>query len=471
MQKTSITIRSFCLFVLFIIGALPAIGQMTTEQLYSQIQLSKHKFVKVTVHETISLDGASKIIHQYELDVEKQIIHESGTNVMWGEIDAYHTPSGTYQRQQNGEWKFYQKINRWDILVNKLGLIGLNTADRKTIRQSTAQPDGQKNATYMLSPDSYLSDGIVVFLKDAKVSEVHWLRGCFTIEKYSVEYPNTQEIVTPKSVKDVPAYSENWAEIEEYWTYLDEEPEIMMKRNINKIENVTIPPPFDKNKKDGFLLFCAQNAVFYPEFEDKTPSKVTVEIAVDPNECKVINMEPKLNDCRGSEIRRLVAYSWSKWDMNSAENFGNYASTRYIFKISFDFEQLKKWKNDNTLATGIDYVGASNPSAQNEDKLYELVDKAAEYPGGQAAIMNFISLNLRYPQEARDKKIQGTAIVQVIVRKDGSLTDIKVQKDPGGGCGEELARVLKLMPKWTPAMNEGKPVSTRINFPFRFSLE
>ena len=105
-----------------------------------------------------------------------------------------------------------------------------------------------------------------------------------------------------------------------------------------------------------------------------------------------------------------------------------------------------------------------------EEELLQQVETDPEFPGGMEALLKFLSDNIVYPQEAKDNKIEGKVYVSFVVEKDGSINNIKVLRDIGGGCGAEVVRVVKLMPKWKPGMQNGKPVRTQYNLPVNFSL-
>ena len=79
--------------------------------------------------------------------------------------------------------------------------------------------------------------------------------------------------------------------------------------------------------------------------------------------------------------------------------------------------------------------------------------------------------NIKYPAQARETGTQGIVYVTFVVEKDGSITDIKVLRDIGSGCGEEAIRVVKMMPKWKPAKQRGKAVRQQFNLPVRFVLQ
>ncbi|MGB1218024.1 MAG: energy transducer TonB, partial [Saprospiraceae bacterium] len=85
-------------------------------------------------------------------------------------------------------------------------------------------------------------------------------------------------------------------------------------------------------------------------------------------------------------------------------------------------------------------------------------------------MMSFINQNIKYPEDAKKNAIEGVAVAQFIVEKDGSLSDVKIVKNPGGGTGEEVARLISQMPNWNPGKHEGKLVRTKFILPVRFKL-
>ena len=104
------------------------------------------------------------------------------------------------------------------------------------------------------------------------------------------------------------------------------------------------------------------------------------------------------------------------------------------------------------------------------DQVFLVVEEDPEYPGGPEALYQFIAENMRYPQEAKERGITGRVFVTFVVEKDGSVGNIKVLRDIGGGCGEEAVRVVGMMPKWKPGKQRGKPVRTQYNLPVVFNL-
>jgi len=115
-------------------------------------------------------------------------------------------------------------------------------------------------------------------------------------------------------------------------------------------------------------------------------------------------------------------------------------------------------------------TGSGTPAVSDGGEVLPIAEINPEYPGGEAAFTKFLQKNIRYPQIAKENGIQGRAYLQFIVERDGSLTDIKIVRNPGGGTGEEAQRVLKMSPHWKPGMQNGNKVRVQYTIPVNFSL-
>ena len=107
---------------------------------------------------------------------------------------------------------------------------------------------------------------------------------------------------------------------------------------------------------------------------------------------------------------------------------------------------------------------------EDEVQIFTVVENDPEFPGGMDALRKFIQKNLQYPQLARENGIEGKVYVTFVVETDGSISNIKILRDIGGGCGAEAVRIVKLMPKWKPGTQRGKPVRVQYNLPIMFNL-
>ena len=105
-----------------------------------------------------------------------------------------------------------------------------------------------------------------------------------------------------------------------------------------------------------------------------------------------------------------------------------------------------------------------------EEEVFVVVEDDPEFPGGMDALHAFIEKNLVYPEEAKAAGIEGKVYISFTVEKDGSITNVKILRDIGYGCGDEAVRVVKMMPKWIPGKQRGNPVRVQFNLPVVFKL-
>ena len=109
------------------------------------------------------------------------------------------------------------------------------------------------------------------------------------------------------------------------------------------------------------------------------------------------------------------------------------------------------------------------PETHDSD-AFDVVEKMPEYPGGIEAFMKFLSENVRYPEAASKAGIQGRVLVNFIVEKDGSISNIHVIQNVNEYLDAEAVRVVGAMPKWMPGMQEGKAVRVKYTVPISFRL-
>lgn len=113
------------------------------------------------------------------------------------------------------------------------------------------------------------------------------------------------------------------------------------------------------------------------------------------------------------------------------------------------------------------------PVAVDEDDNplnFRIVEQLPEYPGGMAALVQWLTRNIIYPQEARKHNIQGRVVVSFIINADGSLSDIHLTKTAHFLLDREALRVAKLMPKWKPGIANNKPCRTLFAIPIEFKI-
>ena len=105
-----------------------------------------------------------------------------------------------------------------------------------------------------------------------------------------------------------------------------------------------------------------------------------------------------------------------------------------------------------------------------ENKVVTTVEQMPSFPGGDAALMNWLRNNVRYPAVAEENGIQGRVVVSFVVERNGSITDVQVVKSVDPSLDKEASRVVKSMPNWIPGKQNGSAVRVKYNVPVTFRL-
>ena len=116
-------------------------------------------------------------------------------------------------------------------------------------------------------------------------------------------------------------------------------------------------------------------------------------------------------------------------------------------------------------------VKEPEPEVKKEEEIFVAVEQQAEFPGGQGALMKWLSQNVRYPETAQQNDVQGRVIVKFVVEKDGSIGTATILKGVDKDLDREALRVVKKMPKWQPGKNNGVAVRSYVNLPVVFKLQ
>lgn len=120
------------------------------------------------------------------------------------------------------------------------------------------------------------------------------------------------------------------------------------------------------------------------------------------------------------------------------------------------------------------YVPPPPPQPKQEEvteEIFVVVEEQPEYPGGNVAMMQFLSDNIRYPVIAQENGIQGRVICNFVVERDGSITDAQVVRGVDPSLDREALRVIQQMPKWKPGKQRGSAVRVRFTLPVVFRLQ
>ena len=289
-------------------------------------------------------------------------------------------------------------------------------------------------------------------------------------DEYSDEYYNSE-------TEDIEEYNnpEEYIEVEE-------EDGVAVEEEVIKEEPESAPTEkaVATDKEDEMEIFI--NRDYQPEYSrgpselmsfikrnlrypDKAREKgvegiCVVEFAVNQDgsisDFKVIkSLDP---DC-DQEALRIVKAIPNKWE--PGRMYGKIIKSKYSVPIAFRLPE------DTPPAT------TEKPAIteqDEEDKIYDVAESMPEYPGGMGALLQYISRNIKYPAQARENGVQGTCIIQIVIEKDGSVSNAKVTKSVDPACDQEALRVVNSLTNWKPATNYGKTVRVRYTIPITFRL-
>lgn len=245
---------------------------------------------------------------------------------------------------------------------------------------------------------------------------------------------------------------------------------------------------------DKALIEFLQKNVKYPVEAQKkgVEGRVVVSFVVEKDgsltEIKTVkSVDPLLDE----EAVRVVS-AMPKWEPGKQK--GKPVRVKYNVPISFKLTGSAT-KTDGQTPPALSPADAPTAQSSSEERIFEVVEKMPEFPGGAKALMEYISYNVRYPKEAQESGEQGRVIVGFIVEKDGTISNARVvrsnrfvlaqvQKDGGIVTKVETAeesarheletealRVINAMPKWTPGKQNGNAVRVKYNIPVTFRLQ
>lgn len=149
-------------------------------------------------------------------------------------------------------------------------------------------------------------------------------------------------------------------------------------------------------------------------------------------------------------------------------HWSNHAFRIFTFRLTIMNSFKLSWLILALSATSI-LASAQNDTIQ-EEAIFVVVEKMPEFPGGKDAMDKFFEENIVHPPRLKEEKLSGKVIVSFMVKESGKVEDAKMiqNMDDCSECGEEVLRVVNIMPPWEPAMRRGSPVSIRFNLPVTF---
>lgn len=140
--------------------------------------------------------------------------------------------------------------------------------------------------------------------------------------------------------------------------------------------------------------------------------------------------------------------------------------------VKAETEQLSEVMKENVAMTSTQSAAPLEAAKKGKKKkVYDVVEQMPEFPGGTGEMFMFLSKNIKYPKEAMEQNQQGRVIVKFVVCSDGSLCDVAIVRSISPSLDAEALRVVKMMPKWNPGKQGGKPVDVKFVIPISFSFD
>jgi TonB family protein len=184
-----------------------------------------------------------------------------------------------------------------------------------------------------------------------------------------------------------------------------------------------------------------------------------VGVGVDQDYALAIEWYKKATDVAEAKTRLGVMYS---------EGTGVEQDFKEAAKYFYQATNLGDKKVAPKLLDELCSKGLAN---MNEIRVYDIVEKNAEFPGGEEACMKWLRERIKYPQKCIENGIQGRVITQFVVNTDGTIVDVGIANSADFNLAKEAIRLIHSMPKWKPATQGGKTVRQRYNLPITFSLK
>ena len=130
----------------------------------------------------------------------------------------------------------------------------------------------------------------------------------------------------------------------------------------------------------------------------------------------------------------------------------------------------EKGKNGALIITTVNHQKEIDDEKLSQPDVFDEVDEMPQFPGGMAGLMQYLSTNVRYPEDAKEAGAQGRVVVSFIVEKDGSISNARVTKPTYSSLDDEALRVVSNMPKWTSGKLNGEAVRVRYSIPVSFRM-
>lgn len=113
----------------------------------------------------------------------------------------------------------------------------------------------------------------------------------------------------------------------------------------------------------------------------------------------------------------------------------------------------------------------SQPQLVDDMTVYNIADVMPSFPGGDQELMNFLSENIKYPDDCKAEGIEGMVFLSFIIDTEGNMQNVKVLRSPDERLSESAVNTLEQMPQWIPGIKDGSTVNVQFNLPIKYALD
>ena len=243
-----------------------------------------------------------------------------------------------------------------------------------------------------------------------------------------------------------------------------------------------------RNVKAMIIVFATIAAIIVAAWakvaiENAMPKKVAIETDVElsklaqKKEAKVerkepvkVEMEQKVVDKVKSSVKFTAPEIKKDEDVKPEDELKSQDDLAKTNTAIGSFDVKGNDEAEGEVLKAKEVIAEEKPK-EEETKVFDVVEQMPQFPGGQQALFEYLSKNIKYPVIAEENGVQGRVIVTFVVERDGSITDVKVVKSVDPSLDKEAQRVVKAMPHWIPGKQNGSAVRVKYTVPVTFRLQ
>ena len=226
--------------------------------------------------------------------------------------------------------------------------------------------------------------------------------------------------------------------------------------------------PVKKGKKDTTIKTNANQGIQVIEASEAADKKKTYETAVkqeaEQNEAAIVY------DSKPEGKKPLLIVDGKITPIDQVRTLPRVVKVATMREKAAIRSFGEKGKNGAIIITTVNHQKEIDNEKLSQPDVFDMVDEMPQFPGGMAGLMQYLSTNVRYPEDAKESGAQGRVIVSFIVEKDGSISNARVTKPTYSSLDDEALRVVSNMPKWTPGKQNSETVRVKYSIPVSFRM-